>query len=168
MVTRVEHIRQSSGTKKQREHKKQVEVKDIESDEEEEKKTSGDNGSISLGGGGDKIEGQGGRDEGEEEKFGGEATVDLPPSPVIEASTPPPEDPPVGTMTPQNRKVTPKKPPVKNPLSLMMTLVWSMKLWRMPLKTCCRDTKIFLAKGVRMQKNGLKPTCPKFDVPMHP
>jgi hypothetical protein len=97
MVMRAEHVEQSSGTKKQRKHKKQVEVQDIESDEEE---TYGDRGSRFPRGGEDEVEGHGGGDEGEEEKGGGEATT----------STPPPEDTPVVIVTPQNRKVTPKKP----------------------------------------------------------
>jgi hypothetical protein len=58
MVTRAEHVGQSGGTKKQKEHKKQIEVQDIESDEEEEEETSGDSGSSSPGGGEDKVEGQ--------------------------------------------------------------------------------------------------------------
>jgi hypothetical protein len=63
MVTRDEHVEQSSGTNKKREHKKQVEFQDIESDEEEEEETYGDNGSRSPGGGEDKVE-----DEVEEEE----------------------------------------------------------------------------------------------------
>jgi hypothetical protein len=80
IVTRVEHVRQSSGTKKK---KKQEEFQDIESDEEDN--TSEDNGFDSPRGGGDEAEEQGGGDEGEE-KGGGEAT--------------PPENPPTGTVTP--------------------------------------------------------------------
>jgi hypothetical protein len=54
IVTRVEHVRQSSGMKKQ---KKQVEVQDIESDEEDKDKTSEDNRFVSPGGGEDESEG---------------------------------------------------------------------------------------------------------------
>jgi hypothetical protein len=70
--------------------KKQEEVQDIETDEEDN--ASEENGSGSLGGGGDEADGQGGGDE----QGGGKAT--------------PPEDPPTGTVTPQKRKVSPKKP----------------------------------------------------------
>jgi hypothetical protein len=52
IVTRVEHVRQSSGTKKK---KKQDEVQDIESDEEDN--ASEDNGSGSPRGGEDEEEG---------------------------------------------------------------------------------------------------------------
>jgi hypothetical protein len=62
IVTQVEHVRQSSGTKKQ---KKWDEVQDIESDEEDEEKNYGDNKSSSPGGGEQEEEGQGGGDEGE-------------------------------------------------------------------------------------------------------
>jgi hypothetical protein len=102
MITRVEHVGQPSGTKKQRERKKKVEVQDIESDEEE---THGDNGfgsprggenEAGQGGGEDEAEGREGGDEEAEEQGGGEAT--------------PPEDPPVVTVTLQKRKVTTKKP----------------------------------------------------------
>jgi hypothetical protein len=55
IVTQVEHVRQSSGMKK---WKKQDKVQNIESNEED--KTSGDNESISPGGGEDEAEGQGG------------------------------------------------------------------------------------------------------------
>jgi hypothetical protein len=58
IVTQVEKVRQSGGTKKQ---KNQDEVQDIESDEED--KTSKDNISHSPGGGEDEEEGQGGGDE---------------------------------------------------------------------------------------------------------
>jgi hypothetical protein len=51
----------------------------------------------SLGGGEDKAEGQGGGDEGEEGKGGGQAT------------TAPIEYSPVGIVTLQKRKVSPKK-----------------------------------------------------------
>jgi hypothetical protein len=93
IVTWVEHVGQSSGTKKK---KKQDEVQDIDSNEKEN--ASEDNGSGSPGRGEDEVEGQGGGDARAEEKGGGEAT------------TPPPKDPPVGTITPQKRKVSPKKP----------------------------------------------------------
>jgi hypothetical protein len=92
IVTRVEHVEKSSGMKKK---KKKEEVQDIESDEEDN--TSEDNGSGSIRGGGeDEEEGQGGGDEREEDKGGRKYT--------------PPEDPPTGTITPQKRKVSEKKP----------------------------------------------------------
>jgi hypothetical protein len=89
LVTRVEHVRQSSGTKKK---KKKEEVQNIETDEEDN--ASEENGSGSLGGG-DEENGQGGGDEGEKQGEG-EAT--------------PPKDPPTETVTPQKRKVSPQKP----------------------------------------------------------
>jgi hypothetical protein len=91
IVTQVAHVGQSSGTKK---HKNKDEVQNIESGEEE--KNSGDNGFVSTRGGEGKQEGHGGGDEGEEEQGGGEAT--------------PPENPHVGTVTLQKRKVSLKKP----------------------------------------------------------
>ena len=59
MVTRVEHVEQSSGTKNK---KKQEEVQNIETNEEDN--ASEENGFGSLGGGGDKENGQGRGDEG--------------------------------------------------------------------------------------------------------
>jgi hypothetical protein len=52
IITQVEDVGQSSGTKKQKNH---IEVQDIESDEEEN--SSGDNRSDSPGGGEDEEEG---------------------------------------------------------------------------------------------------------------
>ena len=56
-------------------------------------------------GGEDKAEGQGGGDEGEEGKGGGEYT------------TPPLEYPPIGTVTPHKRKVSPQKPLARKKMS---------------------------------------------------
>jgi hypothetical protein len=79
MVTRVEHVKQSSGTKNK---KKQEEGQDIETDEKVN--ASEENGSGWLRGGGDEADGKG----------GGEDT--------------PSKYPPTGIVTLQKRKVSPK------------------------------------------------------------
>jgi hypothetical protein len=76
MVTRVEHVGQSSGMKK---NKKKEEVQDIETDDEDN--ASEENGSDSPGKGGeDKENGQGEGDEGEKQ---GEGEATLPQDPLL-------------------------------------------------------------------------------------
>jgi hypothetical protein len=88
LVTRVEHVGQTSAKKK----KKKAEVQNIETDEEDN--ASEEDGSGSPGGE-DEVNGKGGGDEGEKQGEG-EAT--------------PPKDPPTETETPKKRKVSPQKP----------------------------------------------------------
>jgi hypothetical protein len=58
LVTWVKHVGQTNAKKK----KKKEEVQDVETDEQD--KASEGNGSGSLGGGGDEVDGKGGGDEG--------------------------------------------------------------------------------------------------------
>jgi hypothetical protein len=90
LVTRVEHVRQTSAKKK----KKKEEVQDIETDEEDNASEESGPGSP-TGGGGDKVNQEGGGEEGEK-KGEGEAT--------------PPKDPPTEIETSKKRKGSPQKP----------------------------------------------------------
>jgi hypothetical protein len=86
LVTRVEHVGQTSAKKK----KKKEEVQDVQTDEEDNASEESGPGSP-TGGGGDEVNQEEGEKKGE-----GEAT--------------PPKDPPTETEASKKRKVSPQKP----------------------------------------------------------